>query len=61
MKLENGTKNQMLQIALYYAIQWEESCIESHAHCFSEEDEKYKEQCRSNIRDFQKIKKSIKA
>ena len=60
MKLENGTKNQVLRLALYQAIQWEQELIRVHEHCTSDEDVKYKELCRSNIRDFQKIKKSIK-
>jgi hypothetical protein len=60
MKLENGTKNQMLRLALANAIEWELGLIDAYAHCHSEDDEKYKESCRSNIRDFKKIKDSIK-
>jgi hypothetical protein len=60
MKFENfDDKNSALKAALYYAIQWEESLIDSHEHCNSDSDIEFVEKCRANIRDFEKIRKTL--
>lgn len=57
---DNQKKN--LRLALYYAIQWEESVLEAHSSC-RKDDPMYisiYKKCCKNIREFQKLRKKIK-
>ena len=58
-KYETGTKSNVMRRALYYAIEWEKELLAGHAHCNEPDDLIFKEKCKANIRDFNKLRDSL--